>query len=506
MDEPLLRKIVGPLAMTGTRKNGAQRPETARVASSRRNERPVMRVYNCIRDELDKKLLAPGDKLPSSRQLAIRLGVARNTVTVAYEILTAEGHLFGRVGSGTFVAGRASRQDHPAAQSITPELGTWGAALPTTSGILASSSHRLDFRPGAPSRVGLSASLALLRRAMGGLSKRNLQDADANDPAGCERVRDLLANHLRRAHGIACRGDEVLLTSGTQQALDLVGRLFAAERRVVAVEDPGYPIVVRSFKAAGFRVVSLPVDREGLIVSLIPRDACLIYTTPNRQFPMGYRLTRSRRIALLEHASKIGAYVIEDDYDGELHNIEGRPPCLKALDDTGRVIYLASVSKYLVSQLRFGCVVAPKSLRDVLVTAKWLTDRQLSLPVQLIIETLLQQGVLTRIIRRADRDYARRHEVLRAAIRQQLSQWFSVADDSPGMHLTAIAQPGVDVESLIEAASRKDVGIYSLRLFSVACPVAGLVFGLASLTSAEIREGVSVIHRLMLERNVRGRA
>ena len=140
----------------------------------------------------------------------------------------------------------------------------------------------------------------------------------------------------------------------------------------------------------------------------------------------------------------------------------------------------------------------------MLVTAKWLTDRQLSLPVQLIIETLLQQGVLTRIIRRADRDHARPHEVLRAAIRQQLSQWSPVADDSPGMHLTAIAQPGVDVESsskLLPVKMSASIACgYSGRL-----PVAGLVFGLAS-DLAEIREGVSVIHRLMLERNVRGRA
>ncbi len=443
----------------------------------------------------------PGDRVPSSRVLARRLRIARNTVGVAYDRLTAEGYISTRAGSGTFVAARPIPYGEAPTLGIVPELGTWGASLPATAGLLGAPRARLDFRPGSPSTVGLNASISLMKRAMGKLSKWNFQGADANDPAGCARIRELLANYLRRTHGLACRGEELVLTNGTQQSLDLIGRLIANDGRVVAVEDPGYPVPTLGFSALGFKVAHVPVDGEGIVVSMIPKDTCLIYTTPNRQFPLGYPMSLDRRSALLQFASQVGAYIIEDDYDGELNNVEGRARCLKTMDRTDRVIYLSSMSKYLVPQIRFGCMLAPNTLRNALVNAKWLTDRQLSLPVQLIVETLLHRGLLPLIIRRADRDYTLRHETLRAAIRKTLSKWLSITSEAPGMHLTTIASPELNVDALIELAEKNDVGLYSLQLFATDSPLKGIVFGLGSLTSAQILEGVDVIHRVLKSSN-----
>ncbi len=459
---------------------------------------PVRRVYQCIRDKVDGRILLPGDQLPSTRDLSKRLRVARNTVMAAYDMLLAEGHAIARPGAGTFVAPRTRNPiDPPKVGALQPALGPWGRRLPEEARVLRESRCRLDFRPGSPSTVGLRASGKLMRRALRKLSKWNVRDPAINDPAGHPRVRELLANHLRLTHGFACGADDLVLTNGTQQAFDLVGRLFAAENRVIALEEPGYPPAAVCFASLGFSIAPVPVDKDGIIVSKIPRNAALIYTTPNRQFPLGYRLSMARRRALLSHAATTGAYVIEDDYDGEMHNFEGRPARLKALDGHSRVIYVTSVSKYLIPQLRFGCIVAPVELRALLVRAKWLTDRQVSLLTQSIIEALLQRGVLSRIIRRADRDHVNRHHALRTAVERMLSPWFTATDSSPGMHLTALAAPDVDVDALIAAAASRDVGLYSLRPFCRTSPLHGLLFGLSALSIEEIVDGIAILRELL---------
>ena len=267
-------------------------------------------------------------------------------------------------------------------------------------------------------------------------------------------------------------------------AYTLVGshRDSLAGIRLRLVPAYGYPLAPKLFRTNGFQVSAVPVDEEGMDIAKLATDVKLMYLTPNHQFPLGYRLSAQRRAAVLELASIQGSFVIEDDYDGELYSVGNLGTCLKADDHQDRVIYLGSFSKYLFPQLRLGFIVAPKSLRDILIRAKWLMDRQVSLPIQLCLESLLENGDLLKLVRRSERDYTARLELLRQSVARHLAPHFMLPKNARGFHIVALADKGFDVASLVQRALDEGVGIYRLAEFTLESTQDGLLFGLAALS------------------------
>ncbi len=460
-------------------------------------------VYELVRDAILQGRFAIGEKLLATRELAKHLRLSRNTVSTAYEILVSEGYVQSRTGAGTFVISGAGRTRHDGKRPWSPRLSAWAAAAPEHPRLLEPLGCAIDFRPGVSRRTGHAKAAALFRRAVARLGVPGPGAAGADDPAGRDHLRTLLAAHLRRARGTECRAHDVVLTTGTHQSLDIVARLFSPRAGPIAIEDPGFPLVEMIFSAQGFETVAIPVDEEGVVVKDIPDGVQLIYVTPNNQFPLGVRLSARRRAELLRFAARNNALAIEDDYDGELHRNVGLDETLKSVDLDQRVIYLGSFSKYLTNQFRFGYAVLPTPLRDIFVRAKWLIDRQLSDSVQVISETLLESGFFGRIMRQLEAECSALHRELAEAIETRLGRWLRVTSRNAGLNLTALAAPELDVPRLVGEALERGVGLYDLKRFSRRCELNGLVFGLAALNAKQIRQGIAVVEELAAKQGPR---
>ena len=231
------------------------------------------------------------------------------------------------------------------------------------------------------------------------------------DPAGFRPLREALAGYLARARGVRCSPEQVVVVSGSQQALDLLARVCLDPGDAAALEEPGYPPARAVLLAAGARPVPLPVDAAGLVVGALPPPAGaprLVYVTPSHQYPTGVTLSLTRRLQLLEWAAASGALVVEDDYDSELRYAGPPLPALQGLDARGRVAYVGSCSSVLFPPLRVGWIVAPPPLVAPLVAAKWLADRQTPTLDQQVLADFINGGHLARHLRRARALYGAR--------------------------------------------------------------------------------------------------
>ncbi|CAL9372869.1 Histidinol-phosphate aminotransferase [Nocardiopsis dassonvillei] len=436
--------------------------------------------------------LAPGERLPSSRALAAQLGVGRTVVTDAYQQLYAEGWLEGRHGSGTYVAPGAA----PAPAAPAPIEPAWRTAA-ARSGRTAPSEERpsrsrlrerglVDLRPGAPwvRSVDQAAWRRAWRRAA------DLPQTDDPDPRGLPKLRGLLAEHLRRARGIAVGPENILVTRGTGNGLDLVGAALIAPGDRAGVEEPGYGKARTVLAARGARVVPCPVDRDGLVVDALPDDLGLVYTTPAHQYPLGGRLPVPRRELLIAWARATGALVVEDDYDAEFRYDVAPLPALYGMDP-GRVVLLGTLSKTLTPDLGVGWVVAEPDLVEHLARVRaGLTDRTPG-PVQAATAVLLERGDLDRHLRRMRAEYARRRALLIEYLGPRLT------GDTAGLH-AMLPLPAEAVAPVVAEAAARGVVVDDTGRTSHGTPtVYGLVLGYGSASVADLRRGCAVLAALL---------
>ncbi|MDQ0377003.1 MocR-like pyridoxine biosynthesis transcription factor PdxR [Amycolatopsis thermophila] len=411
----------------------------------------VAQIYRQLRDAIADGRLRPGERLPPTRELARDLAVSRNTVAAAYDRLTAEGLLTGRVGAGTFVAGTAPGRPRHAPAGVLAARRIWDT-LPDPIPVAHPVRH--DFRVGAPD-VRLFPVQTWRRLVSQSLRGREIP-AGYGDPSGHSGLRAAVARHLGIARSVHASAEDVLVTQGAQQALDLVVRVLVEPGDRVAVEDPGYPPARRLLRSLGARVTGVPVDGEGIVVDRIPRDARLVHVTPSHQFPLGTPMSPARRAALLEWASRRDAVIVEDDYDSEFR-FAGRPlDPLQSLDRAGRVVYIGSFAKTLLPMLRLGFLVAPAALRPALLKAKQLTDWHGDLVTQAALARFLDEGLLTRHVRKATREYAARHELITRILDRDFGDWLRLVPSAAGLHVCArsavdmstVRAPGVAFDSL----------------------------------------------------------
>ncbi|MEW5989080.1 MAG: PLP-dependent aminotransferase family protein, partial [Chloroflexota bacterium] len=342
-------------------------------------------IYEQIRQGILQGRLPAGSRLPASRQLAEQHGLARVTVTAAYDRLRAEGYVVSRTGAGTYVAEISPADLRPVERAPSPPeirlpLSQWGQRVVTYGADHVEQNDRtrveIDFGFGRsfPHIFPYDVWRRLLARY---LSTDDAMLSRYGSAAGFEPLRRSVAGYLGRLRGVHCAVEQVVIVSGVQQALDILARLLLNPSDEVLVETPGYADAFDLLRAQGACLTAVPVDEHGFPPERIPPDsrARLAFVTPSNQFPRGGTMPLARRLALLEWAEAAGAMIIEDDYDSELR-YSGHPlAALQGLDEGGRVIYLGTFSKVLFPALRLGYVVLPEPLLTPFLRAKGLMDR-----------------------------------------------------------------------------------------------------------------------------------
>ncbi|WP_164017680.1 PLP-dependent aminotransferase family protein [Pyxidicoccus trucidator] len=448
-------------------------------------------IYRELRAAILDGRLRRGERVPPTRELALRLEVSRNTVSAAYEWLTAEGLLAGRSRAGSFVQGEGPTGAGRSGGRGTVRLrarSIWNT-LPTPRAPEPALAH--DFRVGIPD-AGMFP-FETWRRLMARQLRAANMPATYAEAAGHPGLREAVARHLGVARGVRATAEDVLVTNGAQQALDLIGRVLIEPGACVAVEEPGYPPPRLLFQSLGARVVSVPVDAEGLDVSALPDDARLVYVTPSHQFPLGMPMSPARRTALLDWAKRRDAVVIEDDYDSEFR-FGGRPlETLHGLDRSGRVIYVGSFSKVMLPSLRLGFLVAPPSLQRELRLARYVSDLHSQWPAQGALARFIDDGLLARHIRKMRREYESRHERILERLTRDFGDWLQPVPSTAGLHLSATFRHGSRrlEQDVVARAKAAGVGLVALsRYYASPSVKPGLVLGYGAVATARIDEGL----------------
>ena len=453
-------------------------------------------IYRQVRRAILDRRLRPGDRLPPSRELARTLVVARATVAVAYERLAAEGFVAVRQGAGTFVDEQAMRvrRDEPThrrAGVLKPRQIWQSIKLPT----VFEKPPQFDFRTGL-----CDASLfpdGEWRRAVTRALRSSATAAGGYEhPAGRRDTRAVIARHIGISRGIEASADDIVITNGTQQALDLLARVLLAPGDAIAVESPGYEPPKRLFSTLGVRVVGVPVDREGLVVEALPRGVRAVYVTPSHQYPLSVTLTLPRRRALLAWAERNNAAIMEDDYDSEFRFGERPLEPLQTLDATGRVVYVGSFSKTMLPTLRLGFLVAPASLRAALHKARFVTDWHSSTLLQMALAHFIDDGAFARHVRRATALYRERHGILNDIIRRDFAEHLELVPSTTGLHVTALARKmsAHEIADVTRRAVERGVAVQVLSSFALnANPPAGLMLGYGGIPTAKIEEGLCLL-------------
>jgi GntR family transcriptional regulator/MocR family aminotransferase len=465
-------------------------------------------IYRQLRRAILDGRMRPGERLPPSRELADRLDVARTTVTIAYDRLTGEGFVTSRVGAGTFVSEWAARmpaaaRDRRADGSAPESNGSGGDGLrPRPIWEVVPEPTVFDRRAEFEFRTGIPDPHLFPYETWRRLLARELRPQAVGagvygEPAGHPRLRDAIARYVGSSRAVVASAEDITVTNGTQQAMDIVARVLLGPGDRVAVEDPGYPPPRHLFESLGGRVSGVPVDDEGLVVDAIPRGTRLVYVTPSHQYPLGMAMSLGRRLALLEWAERTGGCVVEDDYDSEFR-YGGRPiEPLQTLDAGGRVVYVGSFSKTTLATLRLGFLVAPPSLRAAVHKAKFVTDWHTSLPIQGAMARFIDQGGLARHTRRMRHVYQQRHELITACLGERFAGLLEVVPSEAGLHICALAPdraPG-SIRAVTRRASAVGVEVLPLSMFAVnEPPRAGLVLGYGAIPTERIAEG---LHRLL---------
>lgn len=419
------------------------------VASGGR--RTSAELYEQLRDGVATGRLRPGDRLPTSRALAAELGVARSTVAAVYARLLAEGITEARTGDGTFVAApataRRARRSDTSLAPRRPVLHHPPAAVVTAGDI--------DLRTGRPDPALFPS--ADWRRSV--LAAAHEPPPGYGDAAGLPALRTAIAAWVARSRGVVANPEQVLVTSGAQQAFDLIARVLLAPGDVVAIEDPGYPGARRAFASHELRIEPVPVDREGVVVGALPRRARAVFVTPSHQSPTGVAMSAARRRALLERASELGAAIVEDDYDTEFRHLDRPFEPIQRLDVDGRVVYVGTFSKTLSPSLRIGFLVAPPPIVDEMTAARRLTDAQPPHLTQAALADLITGGAFDRHLRRMRRAVAPRHAVVTEAIAALHDDGLvpAVIPAHAGLHAMLELHPGTDAAALAARLARRGV-------------------------------------------------
>ncbi|MDH4451218.1 MAG: PLP-dependent aminotransferase family protein [Rhodoferax sp.] len=456
-------------------------------------------LYESLRRAVLEGKLHAGDKLPSSRELTQDLHLSRNTVVAAINQLVTEGYLSSRVGSGTYVADqtRPMTGPRPARSYTHTGLSTRGVAASTQF-----TASQLEVQPFTPGVADFSAfPVALWQRLQNKHWRMTYPDMlDYSFGGGHTPLRRAVANYLRVSRSVPVNQDQVLITNGTQQSLDLCAHMLADHGDTVWIEDPAYWGAVKAFTAAGLRLHAVPVDPHGMAPSATEQShpPRLIYTTPSHQYPTGAVMSLARRQQLLDLGQGHNAWILEDDYDSEFR-FSGPPlSSLAGLDTDGRVLYLGSFSKVLYPGLKLGYLVVPQSLAAAFKQAHYDLNRPGQLPLQAALAEFIELGHFAAALRKARQSYAQRRKCLLDALQPVLRMRASISGAEQGLHLCLQLPREVDDEALARRIGQAGMVVRPLSAYCLQRRDAkGLVIGYGYATLEDIAHWGPILARLV---------
>ena len=465
---------------------------------------PIYRqLYTNLRNAILNGQLTSGTQLPSTRALALELGVARGTILNAYEQLLAEGYVEGEMGGGTYVARELPDEllQAPSIQAFPLLQDQSGRTLSQRGIAMASTAYALpyDLSPVRVFRPGLAALDAFPLKIWSQITARHARQRSYDllnygDPAGYKPLRQAIAAYLGSVRAVKCDPEQVIIVTGSQQALDLSARVLLDPGDDVLIEDPCYLGAKGALLGAGAHLIPVPVDKEGMhITSEMVRSATarMAYVTPSHQYPLGVTMSLARRLALLEWARRAKAWILEDDYDSEFR-YKGRPlAALQGLDTSGRVIYIGTFSKVLFPALRVGYMVVPPDLVDGFVSARTTIDLHPPTLGQVILTDFLDEGHFGRHIRRMRELYTGRQAALVSAVEQELKGLLDVSSNEAGMYLIGWLLNDQDDQRASEIAAAYGIEAPPLSTFRIEPGNSqGLLLGYTAFSEDEIRSGV----------------
>jgi GntR family transcriptional regulator/MocR family aminotransferase len=471
-----------------------------------RGEIPLyQQLYDWFRRAITGGQLRPGQRVPSTRNLAAELKVSRMPVLGAFEQLLAEGYLEAFVGAGTCVA-RSIPDDRLSRPGVkTPDgfqetaerrgprkLSRRGAALshlPAQSwldnlGAFRVSLPALDH---FPIKVWSKLVARHCRRPPKGIMAYG-------EAKGYLPFREAIAEYLGAVRGVRCDSSQILVTTGSQQALQISAQVLLNPKDRVWMEEPGYPGAHQAFRTVGAQLIPVPVDRDGLNFPKFirrARDVRAVYVTPSHQYPMGMAMSAARRVLLLNWAARSGAWIIEDDYDSE-YRFGSRPiASLQGLDADGRVIYIGTFSKVMFPALRLGYAVVPKDLVATFTAARDAADIFSSTLYQAVLTDFIREGHFARHIRRMRMLYMERRRTLVSAILSQLGDLTEVIGAEAGMHLVALLPRGTDDVAVSRKAAEKGISATPLSACYLKPPTrGGVILGYGGANTHQIHDGI----------------
>lgn len=469
------------------------------ISLDRKGGKPFHRqIYDTYRTMISGRNLQPGQQIPSTRVLASELGISRIPVLTAYEQLLAEGYFETRSGAGTFVSTALPQQSAAYNNGGRPadagprQLSERSASLPEPesapwmygSGAFSIGQLAFDHFP-------FQAWSNLVARHARKIRVRSL---NYGDPMGSRDFREMVATYLRTSRAVHCTPQQIMVVSGSQQALDLCARVLLNPGSPVWVEEPGYEFMRHALRFAGCKLVPVPVDGEGLAVAAgikQCRKAHAAYVTPSHQYPLGVTMSAARRLQLLDWAHNTGAWILEDDYDSE-YRYETMPiASLQGLDHGSRVIYIGTFSKTLFPSLRLGYMVIPGDLVDRFAMARRIVDLGPPDLYQAVLTDFVDEGHFARHIRKTRVVYKERRSALVNALQSEFGSRLQILGAEAGMHLVVTLEPGLpDREIAMRAAERK-LWLWPLSTAYIGNDVRqGFILGFGSTKAAEMPEAV----------------
>jgi GntR family transcriptional regulator/MocR family aminotransferase len=467
----------------------------AHLPLDRRSRSPLHKqIYDGVRRAILDGSLRPGQRLPSTRALAIELHVSRLPVLTAYDQLLHEGYLDGRLGSGTYVS-EALPDDllHliPLARRgmrATPRARDEGGRRPFRTSVAA-----LDQFPHAFwARLVARHAHAMTPELM-----------SYGDPAGHGALRVAIAEHLRTARAVRCEAEQVLIVSGSQSALRLCASVLPGRGDRVAIEEPGYWGARVALTAGGTDLVPVAVDDEGIDVDALNALGArvrAVYVTPSHQYPLGVSMTAARRLALLDWADRRGAWVIEDDYDSEYRYVSRPLGALQGMDTHGRVVYVGTFSKALFPALRVGYLVVPPPLWNEFMDAREAFDVFPSTLYQLALESFLREGHFARHLRRMRPIYADRREALLAGLVRHCTGLLTIHNGDAGLHVATVLRAGLDDVAVVRLMNQRGLTATALSsCYAGSTRRRGLLLGFGGWDERRIGEATRMLGKILRE-------